>query len=228
MSGSAADRWLPWVATAARLVLAGVLGVAGALKVGDPAGSVAAVRAYQLLPDGLERVVGYGLPFLEVGLAVLLLVGLATRLAAVGAFVLMLAFVVGIASAWARGLAIDCGCFGGGGTVDPADTDYLPTIARDLGLALLAALLVWRPGSRFALDAAAGPASRTAPGEHPDDELLDDEPLDVHPLDDRALAGRHPGPADDRAVEGSHPDQSVDHRGSTDAVTDPRPRTTSA
>ena len=145
--------WLPWAATAARLVLAAVLGLAGALKIGDPAASVAAVRAYQLLPESVERLVGYGLPFLEIGLAVLLLLGLATRLAAIGAFLLMAAFVAGIASAWARGLAIDCGCFGGGGTVAPADTDYLVTILRDLGLALLAAFLVWRPASALSVDA---------------------------------------------------------------------------
>ena len=31
--------------------------------------------------------------------------------------VMLVAFVIGIASAWARGLTIDCGCFGQGGTI---------------------------------------------------------------------------------------------------------------
>ena len=44
-----------------------------------------------------------------------LLCGLVTRVAAVVSAVLQLAFIIGISSAWARGLQIDCGCFGGGG-----------------------------------------------------------------------------------------------------------------
>ena len=29
----------------------------------------------------------------------------------------MVAFIIGISQAWARGLTIDCGCFGGGGQI---------------------------------------------------------------------------------------------------------------
>ncbi len=109
----------PWTSLAARLVLAGFLGLAGILKLPDPAQSVRAVRAHDLLPEGVVQVVGYGLPVLEVALAGLLLLGLATRFAAVASAVLMVAFLVGVASAAGRGLAIDCGCFGGGGVVAP-------------------------------------------------------------------------------------------------------------
>ena len=46
-----------WLGTAARLVVGGVWIVAGALKLTDPAESVAAVRAYELLPGsrGADR-----------------------------------------------------------------------------------------------------------------------------------------------------------------------------
>src|SRR4029079_5802259 len=57
---------LDWLGTAAGLVLGGVLFVAGLAKIGDPVGSVTAVRAYQLLPESMERLTGYGLPFLEI------------------------------------------------------------------------------------------------------------------------------------------------------------------
>ena len=66
-----------WVATAVRLVLAAVWAWVGVARVADPAASVDAVRAYRLLPDVLERGVGYGLPFLALALAALLLAGLA-------------------------------------------------------------------------------------------------------------------------------------------------------
>jgi len=135
------DRWtrrLDWLGTAARVVLGGVLMFSGLAKVANPVESVTAVRAYELLPESFERLVGYGLPFLELGLAALLLVGFATRVAAILAALLMLAFVIGIISAWARGLSIDCGCFGGGGAIDPADVNYVTPLLRDTGLMLLA------------------------------------------------------------------------------------------
>ena len=129
-----------------------MLGAAGLLKVGDPAASVRAVTAYDLLPYDVERIIGYGLPFVEIALAALLLVGLATRFAASASAVLVIAFIAAVASAWARGLAIDCGCFGGGGQVDPDQTRYVEEIARDAGLLVLAGWLVIFPTSRFALD----------------------------------------------------------------------------
>ena len=68
--------------------------------------------------------------------------------------VLMAAFVVGIASAWVRGLRIDCGCFGSGGRLAPGtDPTYGWELARDGGLLLLAMFLVRWPVGRWALDA---------------------------------------------------------------------------
>ncbi|MEQ7123201.1 MauE/DoxX family redox-associated membrane protein [Actinopolymorpha sp. B11F2] len=149
-------RWragAPWVSLAARLVLGGVLLVAGILKLGvAPTEQVRAVRAYQLLPYGVDAAVGYTLPFVEIVLAAALILGMGTRVTAVFSGVLMLVFVAGIASVWARGLSIDCGCFGDGGPVDPAQTKYLEEILRDLGLTLCAAWLAVFGAGRFALD----------------------------------------------------------------------------
>jgi uncharacterized membrane protein YphA (DoxX/SURF4 family) len=142
----------PLLSLGARLVLAGVFLLAGALKVVDPQGAVQAVRAYELLPPSLETLVGYGLPFLEIALGLLLAGGILTRITAAAAAALLVVFILGVASAAARGLSIDCGCFGGGGTVAPGQTRYGGEIARDLGLLLLAAWLVWRPRSLFSLD----------------------------------------------------------------------------
>jgi uncharacterized membrane protein YphA (DoxX/SURF4 family) len=129
------------------------MGVAGAIKLPDPDASVRAVRAYQLLPEPVVQVVGFGLPVLEVAVALMLLLGLGTRVAAVITAVLMVAFIIGVASAWARGLTIDCGCFGGGGEVAADQTRYPEEIVRDVLLAAAAGVLAWRPRSRFSLDA---------------------------------------------------------------------------
>jgi uncharacterized membrane protein YphA (DoxX/SURF4 family) len=142
----------PWVSTAARVVLGGVFLVAGGLKVIDPQSSVAAVRAYRLLPTSVATIVGWGLPFAEIALGLLLLAGVATRLVAAAVVVLLVVFIAGVASAAIRGLSIDCGCFGGGGDVAPGPTAYGSEIVRDVGLLLLALWLVWQPRSRFTLD----------------------------------------------------------------------------
>src|SRR3954454_6465491 len=94
----------PWISTAARIGLAAVFLVAGATKVGDLAESGRAVNAYRLMPFEVAQVVGAVQPFLEIALGLLLLAGVAVRLCAGIAAVLLVVFIGGIASAWAHGL----------------------------------------------------------------------------------------------------------------------------
>jgi uncharacterized membrane protein YphA (DoxX/SURF4 family) len=143
---------LDLIGLAARLILGGVVLVAGLLKVTDPTAAERAVRAYQILPYDLAGTVGLVLPIVEIVAGVLLILGLFTRIAAVIGGLLMIAFIIGIASAWARGLTIECGCFGGGGTIPAAETNYLPEILRDIGLVICAGWLTVRPRTTFSLD----------------------------------------------------------------------------
>ena len=143
---------MPWVGLVARLALGGVLIVAGSLKIPYPYKAAAAMRAYQLLPNSLASLLGYILPWFEVGLGLLLILGVALRLTGLFGALLMVLFIAAISSAWARGLTIDCGCFGGGGEVAPGQTKYLQEIVRDIGLAAAGFYLYRRPDSRFALD----------------------------------------------------------------------------
>lgn len=145
-------RTLDAVGLVVRLLLGGVMLVAGLLKVAKPEVSARAVQAYQLLPFDLATYVGYGLPVLEVVLGALLVLGLFTRTSAAISGVLLVAFIIGITSAWARGLSIDCGCFGEGGTIDPSQTRYIEEILRDVGLVLCAAWLVIRPRTAYSLE----------------------------------------------------------------------------
>ena len=133
-------------------MLGGVFLVAGVLKAIDPQSSVAAVRAYQLLPNSFATIVGWGLPFAEIALGLLLLAGIATRAVAAAAAMLLLIFMAAVVSAAVRGLSIDCGCFGGGGEVAPGETAYGIELVRDTALVLLALWLVWKPRSRLTLD----------------------------------------------------------------------------
>ena len=136
----------------ARLILAAVFLISGALKALDARETLVAVRAYQLLPESLVGTVAAVLPYLELALGLLLLVGLATRLTAVLSALLLAAFIAGVISAAARGLSIDCGCFGGGGQVEAGQTAYTEEILRDVGLLILAVYLVIRPDTPLSVD----------------------------------------------------------------------------
>ena len=141
----------PWLATAARLLLGGVFLVAGALKIPDPAAAERAVRAYRLLPESLVAPVAFGLPVVEIVVGLALLAGVFIRTAALASAVLLVVYLVGVGSAWARGLQIDCGCFGGGGQVAAGDTAYPTEVLRDGALLLVALALARWPRSRIAL-----------------------------------------------------------------------------
>lgn len=143
---------MAWIGLAARLLVGGVWFMAGVLKLPDPAASVRAVRAYQLLPEPIVPTVGYVLPVLEVLVGICLVVGLLVRVNGALSALLFVLFIIGIASAWARGLQIDCGCFGGGGYDANAREKYPIELARDFGLLIASVWLVRRPRSPFALD----------------------------------------------------------------------------
>jgi len=133
------------VGTVARLGLAAVFLVSGVLKAVDPDAAYVAVRAYDVLPKAGVALVAGILPWLEIVLGLLLLGGLATRVVAVASAGLLVVFIAGVTQAWARGLSIDCGCFGGGGAVDPGQTTYGLELLRDAGFLLMAAWLIVRP-----------------------------------------------------------------------------------
>ncbi|SHN29022.1 Methylamine utilisation protein MauE [Cryptosporangium aurantiacum] len=146
-------RMLPWLPLVARLVLGGVWLWAGAAKATDLDASVRAVRAYRLLPEGAATVIGAGLPWLEIALGLLLVAGVAVRFGALFSAALMVVFLIGIVSAAARGLRIDCGCFGSGGELDAGQsTAYTTEIVRDSALLLIALALARWPRGRLAVD----------------------------------------------------------------------------
>ena len=146
--------WRGWLLLALRVLLGAVWVYAGAIKIADPSQSLRTVRAYHLLAEPFVVAAGYGLPAFEVGLGMLLIVGYGTRMAAALSALLLVVFVAAIASAWARGLQIECGCFGGGGLAEA--TAYGRDIVRDLVLlGMSIAVVVW-PRSQPSLEERSG------------------------------------------------------------------------
>ena len=141
-----------WIGVLARLVVGVVDLVAGIAKFPDPAANVRQVRAFDLLPEAVVPTVGHALPTAEILIGAALLLGLLTRFFAVLATLFFLAFIVGITAAWARGLEINCGCFGSHGVPANPHRQYAIDIARDIGLVVCSAWLVVWPRTRVALD----------------------------------------------------------------------------
>jgi uncharacterized membrane protein YphA (DoxX/SURF4 family) len=140
------------VGTLCRLGLAAVWLISGAKKAGDLNQTYAAVKAYQVLPLDLVRPVAEVLPFLELAFGLLVLMGVAQRLMGVLSALLLLVYIAGVAQSAARGLTIDCGCFGGGGQVAAGQTAYTQEILRDTGFLILAVWLAVRPKTLFSVD----------------------------------------------------------------------------
>lgn len=133
-----------WIPLASRLIM-GVIFVAAAVpKLLHPDVFTRSINAYELVPNSVAPTIALGLPPLELLLGLLLLAGWRwVRPAAVACLGLLVVFVVALISAWARGLAIDCGCFGGGGATE--DPDYEYALLRDLAMMALAAVIIWTP-----------------------------------------------------------------------------------
>ncbi|MEZ5186855.1 MAG: MauE/DoxX family redox-associated membrane protein [Candidatus Nanopelagicales bacterium] len=142
------------IGLACRIGLTFVLGFAGLTKIFEPGAARTAVLAYRVFPPEWAGFLGWALPTVEILLAILLLVGLFTRWAALASGLLMLGFIAGIASVWIRGYSIDCGCFGGGGDITPENRDlnYTKDIVRDFLFVGMAAWLVVRPRTLWSLD----------------------------------------------------------------------------
>ncbi len=148
-------KFQPWLTFIARLILGGTLLAAGLLKIKNPSEAAASVRVYKMLPVALANILGYSLPWLEIGIALLIILGIALKKSALAGGILMAMFIIAIGQAWARGLAINCGCFGNGGVSADGKVHaltYFTEIVRDIGLVALAGFLFRFPQGKFGLD----------------------------------------------------------------------------
>lgn len=126
--------------TLLRFVVGVAFVVAGVLKMADPGKFAVDVGNYRLLPHEMVHLVAIVLPGIEVVAGVCVLAGIRLKAAALVITSLTVIFLAVIVSALARGLNIECGCFGtvGGRHIG------LVNLAIDSTLLCLAALLVKR------------------------------------------------------------------------------------
>lgn len=129
---------LAWIS---RIFLGGLFIIAGYTKARNPFLFEMAVDAYRILPPNGVIFVAHALPWCEIGLGMLLLVGWQLRYFSTIAAALMTFFVGTMAYTYSRGVEANCGCFGFGEKISPQ------TLARDSAFLVVAIFLVvhaWR------------------------------------------------------------------------------------
>ncbi|MDM7914273.1 MAG: MauE/DoxX family redox-associated membrane protein [Candidatus Eisenbacteria bacterium] len=109
MSRASLSTWIAWIL---RLGLAGVYLFAAIPKIADPWSFSRAIFNFRILPQSLVPAVALWLPPLELLAALAILIGIFRRGGLAWLTALSAAFAIAIVSAMARGLDIDCGCFG--------------------------------------------------------------------------------------------------------------------
>lgn len=138
-----------WVGVAARLTAGLIWLVAGFAKAADFTQFENQVRGYDMVPATAVQWVAYGLPLLEIVLGAYMVAGLLVRPAAWFSLGLLGVLVAAQAQAWARGLTVDCGCFGSleHQQIGPG------SVLRDLLLAVPTVLVLVLGGERLSADA---------------------------------------------------------------------------
>jgi len=95
-----------------RVVLGGLFIYAGVVKVVDPLGFAQDISNYRLVGQSLSFIAAVVLPWLEILAGTFLIAGVWKRGAALVITGLLVFFIVLTLVTMARGLDVDCGCFG--------------------------------------------------------------------------------------------------------------------
>jgi putative oxidoreductase len=101
------------------LLLASVFIYAGLDKMSDPLQFADSVAAFGILPNFLITSFALGLTPFEVLCGLMMVVPSTRRIAALALTLVTAMFFTALASALARGLTLDCGCFGAGAPSRP-------------------------------------------------------------------------------------------------------------
>ncbi len=98
--------------TILRILLGAVFFYAGSISIRSPEQFADSIAGYRMLPAIAIVPLALTLPPLEILVGVFLIVGRPPRMATVAALLLTVVFIIALSSALARGLVIDCSCFG--------------------------------------------------------------------------------------------------------------------
>ena len=132
-----------------RLIASAAFILAALPKIQDPAAFAISVEGYRVVTGNLAVWIALALPWLELVAGFGLLIPQIRRGSALVIILLLMTFIVLHASAWMRGLDINCGCFNAHGS-DKAP-DYLWLILRNICLLAVCTCVMIRDWQHRAL-----------------------------------------------------------------------------
>ncbi|MBS1513388.1 MAG: DoxX family membrane protein [Bacteroidetes bacterium] len=131
-----------YIQIALQFIIGAVFIYASYNKIFDQAGFAKAVYGYKFLPDFLVNITAIIVPPLEFIAGIFLLFGLFRKGSSLVIIILLSVFLIALIQAYARGLNIDCGCFGGSLENNSTPTDLLIRIFQDI-LLLAGAIIIF-------------------------------------------------------------------------------------
>jgi uncharacterized membrane protein YphA (DoxX/SURF4 family) len=126
-----------------RIALGAIFIYAAVVKISAPQSLADRIASYQLVPYPVISPIALGLPLFELACGLSLLTGYFCTTALLSVVTLLFLFLAALISALARGLPIDCGCFGVHSWLDAKP--WL-ALGRD-GVLLLGAIYAYKYGA---------------------------------------------------------------------------------
>jgi len=121
-----------------RVFLAFVFIYAAVFKIAEPSDFSQSIANYKLMPDNFINILAIILPWIEISAGLLLLFGVAVKENSIIISGMLIVFIIAIGISLARGLDIDCGCFG---TAD-GDQIGLIKLLQNIGLLIIGIILI--------------------------------------------------------------------------------------
>jgi uncharacterized membrane protein YphA (DoxX/SURF4 family) len=126
----------PAVVRSAQLAVGLLLGWAALGKLGDLPAFARDIHNFRIVPVAGENLLAVVLPWIELVTALSLVLGVRARAGALVGFMTLLVFAAAVALALARGLSIECGCFGAASAARVGGAKLL----QNLGILLVAGI----------------------------------------------------------------------------------------
>lgn len=120
-----------------RLGVGTTLVIASVGKISSGSVFVDEVKEYHLLPDALAQVYATALPWVEIVVGCLLIIGLVTTFSAGIAVLASLSLIIANAVVLGRGLNLECGCFGNLAVLQTREAIIIDSVMLMMALLIL-------------------------------------------------------------------------------------------
>lgn len=130
-----------------RLVVGFIFLSFGASKIGIADQFAADIAKYAIMPEFSLNIVAIILPWLEIVVGILLILGVRLRASAIFSILLLLTFIAFVGFAMMMGFDINCGC----SSTNPQKVG-IPKLLENSGLMILSAVIFLFPNQKFTLE----------------------------------------------------------------------------